>query len=240
VGLRRGFKAAAGLLLVAPILRVVYFVVQPAGLNPAFAFETVGDAIAAGCLLASCREKLWNYLLYRQLLQSRRMLAVPTALVAAGFLGSGYAKGFNPNMLRGFMQSLGYTVPEILAFLYQLLGISVLNVCIAVCIDWCIRFPISRVGRLLNSALLIQIGVMSYSIYLWQQPFLNNGDSRDLAAYPLNIVLVLLAATFSYYLVERPMLRAREYVEPRIWQPLIAARRGVTATLEVKTEGHEG
>lgn len=55
-------------------------------------------------------------------------------------------------------------------------GITLLNIAIAVWIDSCLRFPESRVGRMLNARPIAFVGVLSYSIYLWQQPFLREGN----------------------------------------------------------------
>nr|WP_230957346.1 hypothetical protein [Burkholderia territorii] len=53
------------------------------------------------------------------------------------------------------------------------------------------------------------VGTISFSLYLWQQPFAN----PELAvphAFPLGIVWALLAATASYFLVEKPFLRLKD------------------------------
>jgi peptidoglycan/LPS O-acetylase OafA/YrhL len=57
------------------------------------------------------------------------------------------------------------------------------------------------------------VGVLSYSLYLWQQPFLNRESNSSLCAFPLNIVLVSVMAVLSYLLVERPFLRLRHTLE---------------------------
>ena len=68
------------------------------------------------------------------------------------------------------------------------------------------------VGRILEDPRLRWIGRISYSLYIWQQLFLV-GDliPRPLPfghwqEVPLSFVLILLCATASYYLVERPLL----------------------------------
>ena len=53
------------------------------------------------------------------------------------------------------------------------------------------------------------IGTLSYSLYLWQQPFLNRHSDAWFAAFPLNVGLAFAAALVSYYLVERPVLSWR-------------------------------
>jgi peptidoglycan/LPS O-acetylase OafA/YrhL len=50
---------------------------------------------------------------------------------------------------------------------------------------------------------------MSYSIYLWQQAFLDRFGSSPLQAFPLNLILAVACGAASFYLVEAPMLRLR-------------------------------
>ncbi len=70
-----------------------------------------------------------------------------------------------------------------------------------------IASAIERKGAFLNSAPVVWVGLLSYSLYLWQQPFLVFDG-------PLNNLFVRLFLTFvmayvSYRLVEQPMLRLR-------------------------------
>lgn len=59
--------------------------------------------------------------------------------------------------------------------------------------------------RILNLAPVVWLGQISYSLYLWQQPFVN-------AASPMRfgILAAIGMACFSYYLIERPLLRYRD------------------------------
>jgi peptidoglycan/LPS O-acetylase OafA/YrhL len=65
------------------------------------------------------------------------------------------------------------------------------------------------VGRLLETRPLAGLGVLSYSLYLWQEPFLNRFARSPLTAFPLNLLLVFAAAVASYRLIERPLLAWR-------------------------------
>jgi peptidoglycan/LPS O-acetylase OafA/YrhL len=82
-----------------------------------------------------------------------------------------------------------------------------------VVIDRTIRIPGDWLGRLLNARPLVVIGTLSYSLYLWQQLFLNRHGSADVQQFPVNLVLVAVAAALSYYLVERPCLQLRVRLE---------------------------
>jgi len=70
-----------------------------------------------------------------------------------------------------------------------------------------------RLGRILNAAPFLFVGWISYSLYLWQQPFLNRASQSPLTAVPLNIACVVALALLSYYIVERPALRIRKSIE---------------------------
>jgi peptidoglycan/LPS O-acetylase OafA/YrhL len=60
---------------------------------------------------------------------------------------------------------------------------------------------------ILNSRPLVWIGMLSYSLYLWQQPFLSlNGPLHYLS---VRLFLTFAFACASYRLIEQPMLRFR-------------------------------
>jgi peptidoglycan/LPS O-acetylase OafA/YrhL len=61
----------------------------------------------------------------------------------------------------------------------------------------------------LNWGPLVYIGVLSYSLYLWQNAFLNPDWDAWPARLPINILLAFGMAMASYYLVERPFLRLK-------------------------------
>jgi peptidoglycan/LPS O-acetylase OafA/YrhL len=60
--------------------------------------------------------------------------------------------------------------------------------------------------RILNLAPVMWLGRISYSLYLWQEPFFFNPSRQP--AYRLLLGVAL--ACLSYYLVERPALRLRD------------------------------
>ena len=77
-------------------------------------------------------------------------------------------------------------------------------------------------GRILNWAPIVQIGVLSYSVYIWQTLFLhvNNlqvfgsrtGIAGWVSSFPGNWLAILVVAFASYYAVEQPSLRARGHL----------------------------
>src|SRR5439155_8329139 len=97
--------------------------------------------------------------------------------------------------------------------IYWLCSETTMNVAIAVCVDWAMRNCDGKVGRLLNLPAVSFAGVLSYSLYLWQQPFLNRNSTSVYCAFPLNIILAIAAALLSYLIIEVPLLRLRVRLE---------------------------
>lgn len=77
---------------------------------------------------------------------------------------------------------------------------------IVIMTDCCIRMNQSIAFKVLNSAPLVFIGTISYSLYIWQQLFAY-GKITDNAV--LSTACLFLAACLSYFMVERPALRLK-------------------------------
>ena len=71
---------------------------------------------------------------------------------------------------------------------------------------YCWRDPM---GRVLNWGPIAFVGVLSYSLYLWQQPFLNPDVASRWTSFPLNLLAVAGIAVCSYFLLEQPLQRLR-------------------------------
>lgn len=82
---------------------------------------------------------------------------------------------------------------------------------IALGVAWCVANPTSPFGRLLNTRSARIVGVGSYSIYLWQQVFF--GPGLPSLTVPGAIVATGVAATASYFMIERPALAFRSRLE---------------------------
>jgi peptidoglycan/LPS O-acetylase OafA/YrhL len=94
------------------------------------------------------------------------------------------------------------------AYLY-LIGYTVEGACIVLLMVWLTENPKSGAGVFLNTRVLVHIGVLSYSIYLWQQIFLASDNRTWTGQFPLNLLLAFSAAEISYQLVEKSFLRWR-------------------------------
>jgi len=72
-----------------------------------------------------------------------------------------------------------------------------------------------RLRKVFNSRPVVFVGTLSYSLYLWQQLFLNPHSEAAFCRFPLNIVLAVAVACASYYLIEQPALKWRAALERR-------------------------
>lgn len=72
----------------------------------------------------------------------------------------------------------------------------------------------------LRSRILVRIGVISYSLYVWQQIFIFG--LGPVFGIPLSLVLLFVVASVSYACVERPLIRlgSRWFRQPRVPAPV--------------------
>ncbi len=78
-----------------------------------------------------------------------------------------------------------------------------------------VLWPTRGFYRVLNWKWVRHLGVLSYSIYIWQQMFCGTGETifgvKDAwwTSFPIWLATTLLAAHASYYLLEKPLLGLR-------------------------------
>lgn len=185
-GRRRAFWAAGAALLLVPFIRIAQLHLWPSHrLGITEEFHTIADCIAAGCLLAGLRDWLWTHERYRRFITSWQFWLAPLAAAIGVFTG------IHPS-------------------LKWLVGIPLFNIAIALCIDRWTRFPDSdAIGKLLNWAPLAFVGVLSYSLYLWQQPFMDRFGHHFFNRFPFNDAFAFVVALASYYVIEKPFLALR-------------------------------
>jgi len=195
-GLRRGLWIALAVFALGPVIRLAWAVLLPSVEHRnmiAEAFPTVADSLATGCALMLAGPRLSASERYLNLLRSP--VLVPALLAVL----------FACVRLADSHYWLNWLVLE-----------SVSCVCVALVIDRYVRYPGGPVGRALNFRPLMFVGTISYSLYLWQQPFLVQAPLREDTPvwfrFPLNLGLACVAALGSYYLIEKPFLRLRDRV----------------------------
>jgi peptidoglycan/LPS O-acetylase OafA/YrhL len=75
-------------------------------------------------------------------------------------------------------------------------------------------YPESVLGKWFEARPIKWIGLLSYSLYVWQQLFMGSknlwSEYGFLATFPFSLLAVFAASIASYYLVERPFLRMKK------------------------------
>lgn len=185
LGTRKGLKIALAVILIAPLVRlgIAYFWVSQVP-SIGNSFPTIADPIATGCLLAGYGDDLLARPWFRKIIDSRMFFLVPLAAWALNLKPGGRIRWL-------FLETL-------------------INLLIALCVCRTTVHTKDRVGRLLNSAPFVFVGVLSYSLYVWQQLFLNRDSSAWPTRFPQNLVLAFCTALLCHYFIEKPFLRLRE------------------------------
>ena len=193
---RRALLLAAAYVLAAPLIRLLVWTHWSDQLNFEYATITRMDSIAVGCCLA--------FLVTSGALSRRLKL-------------SGWVAGAALVFLAGLLLASRFLSLRSQVY-YVMLDKSVTALCFAGMIWLMTHHPEGWAGRVLNAKPLVAVGVLSYSLYLWQQPLLNPHSGHWLCRFPLNLILLPLLALGSYLLVESPFLR---------WKDRLSASRQV-------------
>ena len=155
-------------------------------------FHANMDALAVGCLLALFYQRLHQNQIYQNCLKSRIVFILPFVILLANWQSD------HP-------------------IIYLGLFVLLINLLTAFCIDWAVTNYDSTFGRILNSAPFVTLGMMSYSIYLWQQPFFNPDNAGFWTQTPYNFIGLSTMTLISYYLVEKYSLKWRQRLEQKLF-----------------------
>ena len=144
------------------------------------------EPIAAGCLLALLAIEPAS-LAFLNRWCTARATAIALAILAGCVVVSSYSKivglVFRPTVS-------AFAIPIVLWFCANARG---------------------TLSRMLAWRQAVAMGILSYSIYLWRQPFLSqeHGDS-PLFRFPIGVGFALVAGILSYLIVERPFLQLKD------------------------------
>ena len=183
----------ATVIALSPVARVLLRMTGGAAMRHASVYDLRFDFIMFGCLVALLQGTPRFEAVYR--FCTRWWLAPPLTFLICNAISAVYKNYFD--------LTVGFTIN---------------GFAIAMFLLWCTRNAGTIVGRILNNWVMAQIGVLSYSIYLWQTLFLHDGNQAVfgwmpwLGRFPGNWLGILLAASASYYVVEQPSLRLRDAV----------------------------
>lgn len=183
---RTCLRIAAAAILISPVSRVLTYALVPSMRDHInMMLHTRLDAIMVGAFLTlAIHQGAYTRLL--------KVLAKPLCLVpvALYFL-------VQPALDARFKGSFSLTA-----------GFSLDAIGCGIVILFATTTPDSWLGRILNLRWLRHLGIISYSLYLWQQIF--TGEHTFL--FPLNLLAVLACAEASFFLIERPSLRWRNHL----------------------------
>lgn len=200
-GVRRGLKVAWGVVFVVPVIRaIMWFVFHASDSAMTKHFEANADALATGCLLSMNFNRIGAIRWYQRFQSTSLFWVVALGLVLGG------------HGLFAVNQASFYIV-----------GQTIANLGTVLCVDWSIRNYGRGVGHLLNWKPVVYVGALSYSLYLWQNAFLNPDWDAWPARLPMSLLLASGMAVVSYYVVEQPFLRLKTLVQPK------KAARSITA-----------
>lgn len=185
---RRGIakRLAIAVLAAMPFVRAVLYLIFP-DVNRSIVNCSCIDMLMVGCLLAL----LAGNHSFRSWCERWNTTSTAAALALLGLVLVPFAE---VKLARTPFAALS------VALAYSLTALS-----IAAILEYLVRSPRSAAGQVLNLAPLRHIGLISYSIYLWQQLFTENPQHFGLWTY----LLILIAAELSFWLIEKPMMQLR-------------------------------
>jgi peptidoglycan/LPS O-acetylase OafA/YrhL len=74
--------------------------------------------------------------------------------------------------------------------------------------------------KFLNCRVMVHIGILSYSIYIWQQFFFVGQLKVFWRIFPYNLLVIYLVSLASYYLWEKPFLNMKNGISANKLQPV--------------------
>jgi peptidoglycan/LPS O-acetylase OafA/YrhL len=188
--LRRLVWVAAAVVLASPVIRVAQYVLLPELRGRTdLMFQSRADMLIIGCLLALTAGSVsWH----RVLPVVRRLWPVYVVFLVL----------VSPILEDRFEGAYRLTV-----------GWTLEAICVAGIIATITTSGSSLLGRALAWRPLVWIGLISYSLYLWQQLFLTALMPAPLSLPWVGIPAAIACATASYWLVEKPFLRLKKRFE---------------------------
>jgi peptidoglycan/LPS O-acetylase OafA/YrhL len=206
---RKATRFAGAVVLLGPFVRLAtYFVLpQRRDMIDWYTFTRI-DSIMFGCLLALVRNDEAFVRVSRRFYAYGGAVACLAAVIASAYMRA------------------AFTWWDVVCS-YSVEGASV-----ALLIQWCVTHETTAFGRFLELRPMRVVGDMSYSLYLWQQLFLNRHSDFVLCRFPLNIVCVVATAYVSRHLIENPFLRLKSRFSSHDAKPVVhgAAVDGRLAT----------
>jgi peptidoglycan/LPS O-acetylase OafA/YrhL len=193
LGPRWAKRIALGCIVLLPFVRIAsYFLVPTSRMEIYMMFHTSADQIMWGSLAAfAYKEGVLNRI---RTLKYRNL--IPWVCLLLVFI-------LCPLIEDWFRGGIIITTPSIQGFSIVLM------------IFWLLSGTGGSARWVLGSWLIVQLGLISYSVYIWQQLFLE-WPGLFWLGFPLNLLTALAAGLASYRLVEIPM---RKWIRQLFSQP---------------------
>jgi len=201
VGRQSGRWIAVALIIAAPIMRTGSWFLVPH--NSIFwhripiMLHTRVDSLMFGCATAL----FYSSASFQGMIRRAFALRLHWAAFAFMFLVSPYLEVWSEPSIKMVAPPAPYLA---------LAGYSLEGLCIVLLLVWAVQNVEHPVGRLLNWKPVVHVGLISYSLYLWQQLFLVGGNPTWTGKFPLNVLCAIAMAEFSYFVIERTFLRLRD------------------------------
>jgi len=187
---RKSVPFALAVMIGMPVVRMLLIMLAERNAE-ALVLSGSMDMLIVGCLLALVRGNArW------ELLRRRWVNAWSAAgMVGVAFVLIPYAETkLTVGVASVLVAAFGDTMTALC-----LGGILIFSV------EGAVEGPESVAGRFLNMRVVRHVGIVSYSLYLWQQLF----AFGPLGAHASVYVWMIVAAELSYWLIERPVYRLR-------------------------------
>jgi peptidoglycan/LPS O-acetylase OafA/YrhL len=182
-------KVIIPIIIVMPAIRLfTYFIFPNSRGQINMMLHTGGDSILTGCL-GAILEQSDKFMLTLKRLWLKTWLIILVAIFV-----------FIIDRYLGEKLGGGYGI---------VIGKTVMNFSILFLLLWCVHIP-SMVHSFLNTKVMMKIGVISYSLYIWQQLFFTSLYNSPVNKFPVNLIVVFVVAFTSYYLIEKPILKLRD------------------------------
>ena len=180
------------IVVLAPLIRVACYHFMPGSRGQlGMMFHTAFDSIATGVLLGELllRPNFKNWLV--KIAANRLILSVAMIF---------------PVVISPLLESRfhgAYSMP---------IGNSMELICISIVIIAAVSFPGTILYNFLNWRPLAYVGVLSYSLYVWNNFFLDKDGHWLINRFPLNFLCAFGMALASHYFVEKPFLRLKDHL----------------------------